>query len=96
MLEAITATQENERMLLEIIADLERQLTEAKQPQPDWSLAPEWANFWAVDENGAQFWYATKPIVGSDQWLSSGQLKQVTHWPTVDSWQYTLRERPTS
>lgn len=56
-------------------------------PKPDWSQAPEWANWWAVDGNGAT-WYEYEPIadrlgdwtVGNDwddmgQWDSAGDIE---------------------
>jgi len=27
----------------------------------DWSKAPRWANYWAMDDDGAAFWYEKKP-----------------------------------
>ena len=29
--------------------------------QPDWSQAPDWANWWAVDKNGQGIWYNLEP-----------------------------------
>jgi hypothetical protein len=30
-------------------------------PEPDWSTAPEWAQWWAVNSDGAAMWYEHKP-----------------------------------
>ena len=35
-------------------------------PGPDWSDAPSWAQWWAVDQHGP-FWYARKPT-----WTGAG------------------------
>lgn len=32
-------------------------------PRPDWSQAPEWAEWWAVDANGQVTWFDTDPVV---------------------------------
>ena len=29
--------------------------------KPDWSKAPSWAKYLAMDQNGTWFWYAGKP-----------------------------------
>ena len=29
----------------------------------DWLLAPWWAQWFAIDEDGTGWWYATKPVV---------------------------------
>lgn len=35
----------------------------------DWSLAPEWAESWAVDRSGQAFWYGNnKPIMATYSW----------------------------
>ena len=35
--------------------------------QPDWSCAPDWANFWAVDSDGYAYWYRDQPIFDCDR-----------------------------
>lgn len=32
-------------------------------PRPDWSQAPEWAQWWAVDPTGWACWYQEEPIL---------------------------------
>lgn len=32
-------------------------------PRPDWSQAPDWANWWAVDPNGYACWYQEEPVL---------------------------------
>ena len=36
---------------------------------PDWSKAPGWAQWWAVDENGSAWWYAVEPRKGECTWF---------------------------
>ena len=35
--------------------------------QPDWSTAPDWANYWALDTDGF-FWFENKPE-WDESWL---------------------------
>ena len=35
--------------------------------QPDWSKAPAWANFWAVDSDGYAYWYRDQPEFDCDR-----------------------------
>lgn len=30
---------------------------------PDWKNAPEWAKWWAIDEDGSGWWYKLKPVI---------------------------------
>jgi hypothetical protein len=38
------------------------------QPRPDWSKAPEWANWWAKDIDGRKFWYQKGPDATNGFW----------------------------
>ena len=41
---------------------------------PDWSQAPEWANYYAIDDDGQCFWYENEPVRrGNDFYPSSGR-----------------------
>ena len=33
----------------------------AESDSVDWSIAPSWANYWAMDDDGAAFWYENRP-----------------------------------
>lgn len=56
---------------------------------PDWSKAPEWANWWAIDYNGSCYWYGEKPIKRNNHWFSGSQL--VCKFP---DWENSLQGRP--
>ena len=59
----------------------------------NWSDAPEWANYKAVDSAGNEWWYETKPIVYNDLgvWVMvTGRAVQST---TVIEWKDTLEKR---
>lgn len=40
--------------------------------KPDWSKAPEWANYWAADADGEAFWYDTRPSLEDTIWVDDG------------------------
>lgn len=79
----------------------------AAQPpsvQPvDWSNAPEWAGWWAMDETGFCQWHELEPqptgqyATGAGYWLSWGYTTSAP-CPDDDSgidWRATLQRRPT-
>lgn len=61
----------------------------------DWSEAPDWAQWWAVDSAGSAFWYENKPSVYDLMWA---QLSEGDHTyagqgdPT--NWRESLERRP--
>lgn len=69
--------------------------------KPDWTKAPEWANYWAVDEDGLSYWYRLEPILfrafgfwdndpGDELWdldISDGD-------GTDPDWRNSLQKRP--
>jgi len=66
--------------------------------KPNWTDAPEWANYWAVDENGEMYWYRVKPITHqqnrywmpeNDRW-GDGAVEPAT----LLDWEETLQKRP--
>jgi len=79
---------------------------EADEPQIDWSQAPEWANWWAMDCNGNGFFYGIKPhidLVDDSQWIGDSQWINVNESNTYGSlgqvkytgpWRTSLRQRP--
>jgi hypothetical protein len=59
----------------------------------DWTTAPPWAKFVAMDSTGEWFWYEEKPsypLGGSDWKWKKGKVAQVVHKNTHK----TLQERP--
>ena len=67
----------------------------------DWSQAPEWANYWAMDGDGDAYWYLSHPDIGSQLWLSAdgdfglGGVKPAPDFggAAID-WQDSLVARP--
>lgn len=70
-------------------------------PQPDWSQAPDWAQWWAVDSCGHPFWFENKPYFRRQEpscvWHNQKGKEQRLSWldlPVGIDWRCTLRERP--
>lgn len=65
---------------------------------PDWSTAPDWAQWWALDANGQAYWYERKPFRGFSSWLlgfGRGVLdKRISLPDGYDFWQKSLQNRP--
>lgn len=69
-----------------------------KEWQPDWSQAPEWANWWAMDSNGICYWYMTKPRLAEtfpNEWISGGGPMdiQAPSFNYQGYWKDSLQER---
>jgi hypothetical protein len=73
---------------------------------PDWSSAPEWAMYWAVNANLEAFWYAFKPFPLTNlkdacwQWSDGDEFKRIGYageavLPIGVDWRTTLHQRPT-
>ena len=63
-----TAAEVNEALQLAITA------LQSDPETPDWSQAPEWANYYAIDDDGQCFWYENEPVRrGNDFYPSSGR-----------------------
>lgn len=71
--------------------------------EPDWSQAPDWANWWAVDADGDAFWYESEPRQGKDHWQPPGydrpfadarRWQRDDNWRDDNAWRATLRSRP--
>lgn len=47
--------------------------------QIDWTQAPEWANFAAMDSDGEWWWYQKEPVKDIDgDYISNGRYKKIT------------------
>jgi hypothetical protein len=66
-----------------------------KQIKPDWSTAPEWAEWWAVDENGCAYWYSEKPAMrGRAFYKENVESLVMPAFNKVPEWQDSLSKRP--
>lgn len=60
--------------------------------KPDWNDAPDWANYFVMDEDGCYYWYENKPKKASGWWYTDdGNWEQV-----FDNygWEDSLEKRP--
>ena len=64
--------------------------------QPDWSQAPEWANWWAMDMDENCYWYEDKLHLGDVEWdrHSIGKSFKSKHYGYTGDWRNSLRKRP--
>lgn len=60
----------------------------------DWTQAPPWARYAAMDQNGDWFWYSEKPNLFRQTWTAdTGGFESFNPCPV--HWTQTLTERPT-
>ena len=69
--------------------------------QPDWSQAPEWANWWAFDGFSKRAnWYKGKPYLDEDseiedEWNAElGKYHEAPSFGYTGDWRNSLRKRP--
>jgi hypothetical protein len=59
--------------------------------KPDWSTAPSWANYLAMDAYGAWYWFEAEPQMEEVGWrIDCGRYCRACH----DDWGDSLEERP--
>ena len=83
-----------------------RDKVEAEEWQPDWSVAPGWAKWWAMDGFGEKRanWYASMPYIDDDSYMESewnvdlkinqDTYSQAPSFGYTGNWQHSLRKRP--
>lgn len=62
---------------------------------PDWSKAPEWANWCAQDENGDVWWYQNNPCAGVCVWVYEGYAMEIDRFAPTADWKNAIWQRPT-
>lgn len=64
--------------------------------QPDWSQAPSWANWWAMDMDKNCYWYEDELHLGDVEWdrHSIGRSLKSKPYGYTGNWQNSLRKRP--
>lgn len=80
--------------LIRIDAALAALEAQEVQPSPDWSQAPEWAMWWAMDESGNAFWFENRPMRGSHCFMQDEARWVQSHRTFGVDWRTTLRKRP--
>ena len=70
-------------------------------PEPDWSQAPPWANWWAVEHAygslGMAYWFANEPVLQYSEWSDFPGTKALYNpvdLPLGIDWRTTLTKRP--
>lgn len=68
---------------------------EVEEWQPDWSVAPEWANFIVMSKAGTSYWHANEPKASGNGWVGGGlcDLAYMDFYHNGD-WRDSLRKRP--
>lgn len=65
----------------------------------DWSVAPDWANYWTYDKSSS-YWWSDLPSVGQEPqliWFCNDVCWQCREAPSFSyqgDWRESLRERP--
>ena len=62
--------------------------------QPDWSQAPEWADWWAIDKDLVSFWHEDKPKFDEVEFYQCGVFCDAPSFGYQGNWQDSLRKRP--
>ena len=63
--------------------------------EPNWEEAPDWANWWAVNEDGDSWWFECEPPLSRDQWLMNGNWNYAGNVNLNGfNWRETLTHRP--
>lgn len=61
---------------------------------PDWSTAPEWANWRAADADGVVWYYGKKPSLGPLVWFwEDCRIDRIGEFE-IEDWQNSLEQRP--
>ena len=81
-------------------AEVERLRAASQVPHPDWTKAPEWAQWWAVDARGISWWYQHQPAPVETEWyvaqsyLAQSQAGERIYLQLGIDWRTTLQQRP--
>ena len=67
--------------------------------EPNWTEAPDWAQYFAIDEAGYAYWWREEPKLSYNRWSGDGSMRsQIVRLSRVDmkniDWKETLRKRP--
>ena len=62
--------------------------------EPDWSQAPKWARWWAIDKDRLAFWHHTKPKNDDIEFYQCGMFCDAPSFNYQGDWKDSLRKRP--
>ena len=63
--------------------------------QPDWSQAPDWANFLVMSFKGTAYWHSSEPRPSGAGWVDGGNcaLAHLDCYHSAGDWRNSLRKR---
>ncbi len=61
---------------------------------PDWSNAPDWANWRAHDKNGKWYYFEYRPVEFRNSWIAHGDGLVLRIDLEAHDWKTSLQERP--
>ena len=74
---------------------------ENEEWQPDWSQAPDWANWWCLSVRHGAMWFSREPICTKSTWAMLNDVKfcaasfdEAPSFNYAGNWQDSLRKRP--
>ena len=93
---ASTEAQNSTVAVVRTVAEMAQELLAYREAdRAIWENAPEWANWFARDEDGMERFFAKKPLPSEWGWVLSEDDQDSLHAPRLtDNWQSTLQERP--
>lgn len=62
--------------------------------QPDWSQAPVWGKYWAVDKDLSPFWHEDKPKFDDVEFYQCGKFCAAPIFSYKGPWRDSVRKRP--
>ena len=68
--------------------------------EPDWTQAPDWAQWCAINANGLRYWFDVEPLAmhGATGWVNRGNDKQSfdkeVRLPLGIAWTICIWQRP--
>ncbi len=77
--------------LAALVGELERRV---EADRAIWQNAPEWADWYAQDADGREFWFENRPIPDVDGVWRAYPEGQISLLNIQTRWQSTLQERP--
>jgi hypothetical protein len=63
----------------------------------NWSTAPLWAKWWAVDADGTSFWFEKMPIIEGNFWGNDGHAVpnvRLVDRVYIEKWKSSQKKRP--
>lgn len=64
--------------------------------QPDWSQAPDDADYWAMDMDNKCYWFANEPHINNDhnEWVNETHYYDSVSFNYTGNWRGSVRKRP--